>query len=543
MPSLVIRNVPEQPRPLSLDKDVFSIGRSPENDLVLTDALVSRRHVEVIRQGTQYALRDLRSANGTYVNGARVDSAPLQSGDEVVIGSTVMVFEQAEAARPASPTVPLPGVSTPPAALGLPEDQRFDIRESLQSVSTRPLEGPADVEREKERFALLYQIGKAVLAAASFDDLLNVALSLVFDCIKAERGVLLLHDSTTGEMVPRLARHRERGRVADDLIKVPRTILNEVVTRKVSIITSDAKHDPRFRDGHSVLAYNVRSALCVPLWDNEQIQGIVYLDSVLEAYAFTVNDLALLSAIANLIAIRIRQERLHVQLGEERVVRANLERYHSPDVVDMILERARRHGTIELGVEEREVTILFADVQGFTLLSETREPTTVAALLNEFFDLSTDAIFEFGGTVNEYIGDSIMAIFGAPIDHPDHAVRAVGSALKILHKLEERRARATDTTLPCPIRVGINTGRVVVGNVGSVKRLKYTVLGDAVNVAARLEKHSDTNTITIGENTFAQVKGVFRCTDLGATTLRGRRQSLHVYRVEGPALDQPSPRT
>src|SRR5262245_44969722 len=205
MPSLVIRNVPEGARYLPLDTDVFSIGRSADNDLVLSDALVSRRHSEILRRGEEYRVRDLRSANGTYVNGLRVESALLQDGDELLIGQTALLFESADP-EPDAETVLAVESSALTAGL-LPDDQRFDVRESIRNGTTPPALTAAagGLEREKERFALLYQIGKAVLGARSLDDVLQVALSLVFDCIQAERGVLLLQDASSGDMVARLA--------------------------------------------------------------------------------------------------------------------------------------------------------------------------------------------------------------------------------------------------------------------------------------------------------------------------------------------------
>jgi adenylate cyclase len=213
------------------------------------------------------------------------------------------------------------------------------------------------------------------------------------------------------------------------------------------------------------------------------------------------------------------------------VLRANLERYHSPEVVEDILARVRSSGRSTLGLEEREVTILFADLKGFTSLAETIDPAIVANFLNEYYGLATSIVFEHGGTVNEYIGDSVMAIFGAPVPHPDHARRAVDTAVQLLRRVREPQGSRPQLQ-GVEVRVALNSGKVVVGSVGSRNRLKYAVIGDAVNVAARLESLAEPGMVTLGEATYRALGGEVECEDLGPTHLRGREKPIHVYRIQ-----------
>lgn len=516
---LIIRGEPDQSRQVRLEADRLSIGRASDCDLRLADASVSRHHAELVRSGREYTLRDLGATNAVYVNHARVKEQTLRSGDQIQLGRFVVTFEEREPRHPDDDRA-------------ASDVHRLDVQHSLQeATSWGSGHGAGELDRQVERFALLYRVGRSVLSAASLDEVNEVALSLLFDCVKAERGALLLRDPANGEMTSRLLRRRDRGTLSLAEFAVPRSIVNEVISSKVALLTSDATNDPRFDAGASVLAASIRSALCVPLWEGDDILGVVYLDSRIENYAFTRDDLILINAIANLIAIRLKQERLNAMLSEERVVRSNLERYHSPDVVDAILAGARKEIEPELGLEEREVTILFADVKGFTLLAERTPPAEVAAFLNEYYDLATRAIFEHGGTVNEYVGDSVMGIFGAPLAHPDHATRAVRTGLDLLRQLAERRSSSPALALGCEVRVGINTGDVVVGSVGSPRRLKYAVVGDPVNVAARLEKLGEPDTIVLGESTYQQLDLDVPCRDLGPTTLRGRQKPIRVYEI------------
>ena len=384
--------------------------------------------------------------------------------------------------------------------------------------------------RHREAIGLLYQLGRTVLSATSLEELNQLALSLVLDAVAAERGALLLRAAGGGEFVPQVVRRRDRAPLGPDELRVPSSIVHEVVSKRVGLLTADALHDPRFQARESVRADSIRSALCAPLWLEDQVLGVIYLDRRMQSSAFSREDLELVSAIANLVAIRLKQENLHAELTRERVVRANLERYHSRDVVDAILAGAKERGHPELGLEEREVTILFADLVSFTPFAESVPPAAVAEVLNEYYATATAAMFAHGGTVNEYVGDSLMTLFGAPIPHADHPQRAVDAALALLRGLPGSFGAGAHAFRP-EVRVAINSGPVVVGSVGSPERLKYAVVGDPVNVAARLEAIAEPNTVVLGEHTRSQLGAELDCEDLGPLRLRGREQPVRAFRI------------
>lgn len=404
-------------------------------------------------------------------------------------------------------------------------DLKIEERIAVEEVRGEP----STLGHERERFALLYRVGKTVLSTAP-EDLYPLALSLVFDCLEAERGALLLPEPG-GELEAHSLRHRDARPLSQTELRIPTSIVREAVDTQMGILTSDATRDPRFAARESVQRGRVRSALCAPLWDGERVLGAFYLDSRVESYAFTRDDLLLLNGIANLVAMRMKQDALNDQLGEERIYRSNLERYHSPDVVELIMERARQGGEGP-GLEEREVTVLFADLEGFTHRAESMDAALVADFLNAYYTLVTDVVFACGGSVNEYIGDSVMAIFGAPVVHRDHAERGVRAALELRRSLSEARLRDSDPLRSARIRIAVNTGRVVVGSLGPPHRLKYAVVGDAVNVAARLEHLGEPGTITLGEQTWRRVRDATPCLDLGETSVRGREKPVRAYRVD-----------
>jgi adenylate cyclase len=182
--------------------------------------------------------------------------------------------------------------------------------------------------------------------------------------------------------------------------------------------------------------------------------------------------------------------------------------------------------------EVKEVTILFADIVGFTSMSETMSPAAVALVLNDYLSRMTDVIFKWEGTLDKYIGDAIMAVFGAPLDMPDHASRAISAALEMRERLEEFNAERSKEGPLLRIRMGINTGKAVAGEIGSINKKEYTVLGDTVNTASRLESSvAKPGMIVIGENTYLAVKDQFVVNSLGKAKLKGKAVEVPVYEV------------
>jgi adenylate cyclase len=185
---------------------------------------------------------------------------------------------------------------------------------------------------------------------------------------------------------------------------------------------------------------------------------------------------------------------------------------------------------LSLKVEEKTATVLFVDIQNFTLLAERLRPQEVASLLNEYFTIMTDIVFEYDGTLDKYIGDAIMATFGAPYSHGNDAEKAVLAALKMRRELERLMNRKEEEHR-FDVRIGINSGNVMAGYIGSTKRLEYTVLGEAVNIASYLESIAEPNEILIGEETFRQVNRFFRLEEAGKKRVKNGISEVRFYRV------------
>jgi adenylate cyclase len=211
-------------------------------------------------------------------------------------------------------------------------------------------------------------------------------------------------------------------------------------------------------------------------------------------------------------------------------MRSRLEMFHSPQVIDVILRSDREEKDNIMETKDLKATILFTDIIGFTGLTEKMPPRQINMLLNRFFSRMTDIIFEYDGTLDKYIGDSLMAIFGAPIEKKDDAERAVSAALRMRQELAAMNDRS-EKNEKFKIRMGINTGNVVAGNVGSPKRMEYTVIGNPVNVASRLESLAQPNQIIIGEETYKQVKRKFRIRKIGPQKVKGSSKEIMAYEV------------
>jgi len=341
-------------------------------------------------------------------------------------------------------------------------------------------------------------------------------------------------------------KHRNASAASGDQAKISisKTIADRVVKDRVSILTSDALVDPRFGAGDSIRFHGIRSAMCAPLWNKDQVIGIIHVDSPMLTNCFTLNDLDLLTALANYAAVAVERARLNQKILAEEKKRERLRRFLSPQVANRILSTSESQGAA-LGIpEQKDVSVLFADIVGFTSMSERMTPAAVALLLNEYLSRMTDIIFKYEGTLDKYIGDAIMAVFGAPLDMPDHAARCVRAGLEMRERLLEFNAERKEGP-QLRIRIGINSGNAMAGEIGSTNKREYTVLGDTVNTASRLESSvAKPMMVVIGENTYEAVKGQFEVKPLGKATLKGKEREVSVFEVlrEVGAADQtPAP--
>jgi adenylate cyclase len=311
---------------------------------------------------------------------------------------------------------------------------------------------------------------------------------------------------------------------------VPQSIARRAVTERLAILTDNAAADERFK-GKSIVMQSVRSAMCTPLISSEgKVLGIIYVDNMTATHSFGDEDLEFLIAFSGIASVSIENSRLTDRIRREAVVVANFQRYFAPNLAAQIVNQ---QGMVQLGGSKRPVFIFFSDIRGFTPMSEKMNPDEIATLLTEYFTEMVEIIFEHGGTLDKFIGDAIMAIWGAPIPHEDDADRAMRAAIDMQSVLSELNAKwSTQGRQPVNIGIGINFGEVFAGNIGSERRLEYTVIGDAVNTASRLCSKAGPGEILISEPFYKALKQPPKVEALEPLQLKGKAQAVPVYRVK-----------
>ncbi|MEO8378390.1 MAG: adenylate/guanylate cyclase domain-containing protein [Acidobacteriota bacterium] len=508
----------------------LSIGRTEGNDLVLNHPSVSRKHARLESRNNQWWIIDLKSTNGVKINGGLIAEAAINAGDKILVGSVQLDVK-------AMPSVEFTGESMFDNPSGTVirriSDFNSEFGLDLAEVAAQPVRPPSEpgapqaVTREKI-FQVLVQVAKSLLMTEDLTTLLNTVMDMIFKYLPVERGLIILFDEN-GNPIPKLTKFIEGADAGD--IPISRTILKMVAEQQVALMTSNALEDARLLGGKSIAIHGIRSAMCVPLWNRQRVIGAVQVDSPIHIGRFTEEDLDLLTALANFSAVAVERAQLAEKIEQERRIRSKMERYHSPAVIDEIVRGAATDYEDE--IKTADVSILFADISGFTTISETKAPEEVAAYLSNFFSAAVDAIFAYGGTLDKFIGDAVMAFFGAPIHQEDHADRAIMSGLMMMDRIEEwNQQRASEGLPPVRIRVGINSGPAVVGNVGTEKRVDYTVLGSSVNIASRLESGvAKPGQLVISQNTLDRVVGSFEIESLGEFALKGLQQKMPVYTV------------
>ncbi len=506
------------------------VGRGLGADIPLGDPTISRRHASLERAGEQVTVRDLGSSNGTFVNGQRVEAGVLAPGDTVTFGK--VSFRVEEIPTGDEPQVNGDGATaSPPGATII---RKRAVRESRAMLSdvlgaetvATDLKLSDGHELTQRKLALLLEVSKALSRVESVDVLLEQIVGYVFQIMDVDRVAILLQEEDGG-LVPRVARDRQG---SDAERAVPRSIARRVVQEKIAVLSDNAPEDQRF-GGASIVMQSVRSAMCAPLIGMEDIvQGVLYVDNLTTTHRFENEDLDFLVAFSGIAAVAIENGRYAERIRREALARSNFERFFTPGLAARI---ASSPDALRLGGEKRHVAILFSDIRGFTPLSEHMPPEDVAALLNEYFTVMVECVFRHGGTLDKFIGDEIMAQWGAPVTAEDDAERALAAAFDMLDSLTRLndRWRSEGGRPELRIGIGLNMGEVFAGYVGSERRLEYTILGDPVNVASRICRAAAGGEVLLTGEMLAALGHPPTVQERAGLELKGKRQRVDVYAV------------
>lgn len=514
------------------------VGRHEKCDLCLMDSMVSRNHCLILHEGQRFVVKDLESRNGTWVNGRRIKNRrQIRSGDVIQIGPFRLLFEPQTLEN-----VPLESqtldMSRARQKIFLHKEETGVVMEPLGIIQDYLSEAAEQVprmprkmrrERLNRNLLTLYRIAEQLVGPKDLDEILDYIMEQVFEIWKPSQATILLLDKDQAA-VPRKQRTAEGAGI---LRPVSNTILNQILKDRVSILTDNALEDPRFEMGDSVVIDGIRSVMAAPIWEDQTILGAIYMDRLDIVGGFLSEDLDLLTAIGHQTAVAVQRWKLTERLREEAVkgaiIRQNLRRFHADQVVELILK-----GAADLEVKETVATIFFCDIVGFTALCESCTPKELQEVLNLFCKTVNRIVFDEQGTLDKFIGDAAMAIFGAPLAQEDAPVRAVRSALRIREALT-KAVQNLPPALKFQVRYGINTGPAIVGNFGSDERMDYTILGHAVNLASRISQVADPDQILVGQETYARVKDkhTFTIDRTRSRPLKGLQTKLRLFEVKG----------
>lgn len=519
---------------------VVVVGRAVTSDLPIYDPTVSRHHAELSLTDAGVHVTDLGSSNGTFVNGTAIDKAIAVNGDVVTFGRVAFkVVEVTPSAQKPAPDLAAPAPPSPEATIvrqvAVPEAGDIEAKVVARpgSGSQLKVEGTSEEERRARKLTLLLDISQALSRHQDVDKLLEKVVDITFQVMEVDRVSILMVEGNAEELIPRISRSRLGGEGGSR--HVPQSIARRAVSERLAILTDNAAADDRFR-GKSILVQSVRSAMCAPLLGSRdrggegKVLGLIYVDSQTATEAFSDEDLEFLIAFSGIAAIAIENSRLLDRIQREAVVLSNFQRYFAPNIAEQI---ACQEGAVQLGGTKRPVVVFFSDIRGFTPMSETMGPDDIATLLNEYFTEMVEIVFEHGGTLDKFMGDAIMALWGAPISHDDDADRAMAAAIDMQSVLAKLNVKwAADGRQRVEIGIGIDYYEVFAGNIGSGRRLEYTVIGDAVNTAHRLCSQAGPGEIILSRRFYEELTKRPAVEELEALELKGKAEKVPVYRVK-----------
>ncbi|MCS6803674.1 MAG: adenylate/guanylate cyclase domain-containing protein [Acidobacteriota bacterium] len=514
------------------------IGRHPDNHIVVQDNRASRFHAVIKREAKSYMVKDLGSQNGTTVNGqeiARDQWVPFSAGDRVVLAKGAAIIELVEDGD-VSPALSFSDMPVSGATIVRSSDQI--IGEVAVSDATKLLAGGPQqilseltrlkkhIDKQAERIKLLSRLSQALGSITNLDQIYERSVDLLFHFTPADRCLILLRAPESDELQLVYSRYRP-DRIGIQAIPVSRTITTRTFQEQQSVLWSQVAADSKAPG--TLVKHGIHSVMCAPLIGRHQLLGVIYADRQSPTDVFEVDDLELLNTVSGPTAIAIDNALAFEQLRREEIARAAYNRFLPPHLVNKLLANPE---AIHLGGVNQVVTILFSDVRGFTSLAEQADPQKVVSALNDYFSEMTEIIFQNNGTLDKFIGDGLMALFGAPESSPDDPTNAVRTAIQMQRRMVSLSHELTRYGFPpINIGIGINTGEVTVGYIGSERRMDYTAIGDAVNLTARLESKAAPGQILISQATAALIQGTFPLRSLGPLQVKGKMNLVETYEV------------
>lgn len=523
-----------------------TIGRAPDNSVVLDDPRASRYHSHINQsENSVFTIVDgavvngllRRSANKVFINGEPHFEHQLKNGDRITIGASTLRFEQPAEERTTD-------VRYDDKPLGHTQllisanDVMSTVLRSKDEATTSPQRDKVleALQRKANILSALYEMSKTLGSVFDLNAIFEKATDIIFRSTPADRVVALLADQEVGDredvkLTPIAMRARDNKLEAHARkLSIGRTITRKVMKDRVALLSQDAASDEQFAGVDSIVSQGVRSTICAPLVAESRVHGALYADRLDPFAAFKPDDLELISAVAAQTAIAVENARAHERLAREEVARANYGRFLPEYVVKQMLENPE---SFKLGGVSQTITILFADIRGFTRISEHAPPEKIVSLLNRYFSAMTEIIFAHGGTLDKYLGDGLMALFGAPTATPDDASNALNAAVAMQRRLLGiNRELREEGFSEIGVGMGMHTGEAIIGYIGSDRRSEYTAIGDTVNTSSRLESNARGGEILISDATAKAAHSRYKLKPREPITVKNRQQPVNLWEVD-----------
>jgi adenylate cyclase len=493
-------------------------GRSPDCSLEVPDPNASRQHARFMWDGAELTVADNGSSNGTYVNDQRLTAAmKVNHGDVVRLGETRIRVQSRNRQDQQS------------SSIFSFKEAEADLSQSIVLSVSEIRNQTLSVEALTVRLNAIIQVSKALANITQLEKVFGGILERMFDVFpQADRGFLML-GTEAGKLEPKAM--RQRGKAETENLSVSNTICRKALESK-SAFLFNSQNAGDFDQGMSIVSLRIRSAMTIPLMVNEEILGLLQIDTPDSKRAFTLEDLQLAVAVCHQAAIALHNAQLLQRVDAEATMRNNLKRFLPGPLAEQV---ASGKLNMDLGGKNYPGTILFSDIIGFTSMSETLAADAVVALMNRYFDRMVPCIEQNGGSVDKFMGDAIMAVWGIPFDKDGQAAtHAIESALAMQCGLAGLNSiQSKDGSPLLRMGIGINTGTVVAGNIGFSNRMEYTVLGDNVNTAQRLESNAGQTQILVSAATWEALAANGYGLAMPPLRVKNKAEPLKVYSVRG----------
>ena len=511
----------------------LSIGRAFDNDIRIDDLRVSRHHAVLRSVGKdQAAIRNVSSGNLLLVNAQNVSNEagerPLKNGDQIKIIPAIFTVTWEDEGVVGYNDEPLSQSTTfTPATSGFTSliSNTFTARISKE----KELE---ELRRKAEMLAHLCDMSAALATVFDPKSVLEYATDIVMRMIGADCCAALLAEQGEDPQ-PVSIRFRDGGGVdanPSSPRSISRTAVRTAIDRRVLLSSQDVIGDEALQVSRVTIMQGIRSLACAPLVGREGVYGALYVDRRGVPEPFTELDTQLLAAVASQAATAVEAARAHERMKRETLARELYKRFMPEHLITELLDCPEK---FHLGGINRRISVLFCDVRGFTRLAHRAPPETIVDLLNILFTEMAAEIFAHQGTLNKYLGDGLMALFGAPVGSEVHAVSAVSAAIGMQQRIRQVNQQLAAKGLPSvTLGIGINTGEATVGCIGAEQRSEYTAIGDTVNIASRIEGIAHPGQILVTEETVKELADQFLLSEPWRVEVKHIDEPVQVYSVK-----------